>query len=170
MIEKCICIGRGGSLRDFDFDIIKNVYKISVNGFHGNPDCIVFIDNGFITSHPEVYSFRGEIHYGEKSGFVPHSFDHHKINHRHGARDNNSGFEAVKIALLKARKVYLIGYDFSPTGYLDTEKVHPCYADTAWIERRVARFRDLPRERIINCSPGPLNFFESIDIKKVFKN
>ena len=44
MIEKCFIIERGASLEGFDFSILGNEYKISVNGFHGSPNAIVFLD------------------------------------------------------------------------------------------------------------------------------
>lgn len=155
MIDRCFIIGRGPSLKDFDFSLLDGEYKISVNHFRGDPDAVVFLDQSFI-KRPELRDFTGEIYYGDRSEWTGRG---KIIKTSPGARNNLSGLEAIHIGLEMAETVYLLGFDFTPGGaYFDTGGVHFCYENEGWRERRLKRFKELPRDRvfIIGNSTIPL--------------
>lgn len=182
MIDRCFILGRGASLIGFDFSILDKEYKISVNGFHGNPNAIVFLDRSFVKKHEKKLSkFEGDVYAGSKSGY----FDDidsvcrnvlqvvYVIHHREGMRDNHSGASAIEVALKFSNKIYLLGFDFNETNgrvYFDQKENHPCYKKTIWKGRRLKRFNEYPKDRVFNCNPNSeIKCFSFVDINQILK-
>ncbi len=180
MIEKCFIIGRGASLEGFDFSILDNEYKISVNGFHGSPNAIVFLDSIFVTKNLEnLLSFKGDIYTCQESKYmeIAEELDTgqriHEIFLRKGSRDNSSGISAIEVALDLAKKIYLLGYDFKYTNgrtHFDRKESHVCYKNDGWLNRRLKRFEELPSNRIFNCNKdSEIKCFEFISLQNVIR-
>lgn len=178
MIKRCFIIGRGASLEGFDFSVLDGEYKISINGFHGNPNAIVFLDNTFTARNLDaLINFKGDIYTCKKSKYIEISEELdtgqriHEIYLREGSRDNSSGISAIEVALDLAEKIYLLGYDFKYTNgktYFDKKESHVCYKNDGWLSRRLRRFEELPKNRIFNCNKdSSITCFEFVSLQDV---
>lgn len=185
MIDEAFVVGKGASLRGFEFNRLKDKYTICLN--HSvfdvpNPSAIVFMDKGFWIRNKEfIDSFPGEIFTSIATGHpagVPPPFG---VSHLSGLYGLYKGLEI-------AHKVYLLGFDLNTTtewpyyrnGFEEKDmetfekkdgKYKLFYDDPDFISNRLKKFDELfteDKERIFNCNPdSAIRTFQFVNIERV---
>jgi hypothetical protein len=184
-IKKCFIIGKGASLRGFDFNLLDGEYKMCLN--HAvfkvpDPSALVFCDKGFYTEYKEfIDTFEGDVYSsvkGTQRGF---------ITPLHGV-GSLSGLFALYVALQRSERVYLLGYDMNTTTEYpywaddfpgktreDFEKMDGSmrlfYDQGTFNSDRIARFDEIfsdYTDRVFNCNPNSaIKTFDFVDIKEI---
>lgn len=188
--KRCFIVGRGESLKGFDFNKLKDEFVIGINAafLTCNANAVLFLDKIFVKQHKhDLIKFDGFI-------FSRKSTQYHRMDTRDNVlpfsvHNGNpqaevehglfcgalSGIAALNLAMaLKAEKIYLLGYDLkSNIPYYDTGEVNDNYSRENWLDARKKLFKRYMSfgDRIVNCTPkSSLDFFEYQDIEEILKD
>ena len=121
MINRLFIVGKGASLKGFDFALLKDEYTLCLN--HSvfvipNPSAVCFMDESFYKVNMDFFNtFKGDV------------FTITKTGHPAGKRNLKgltilSGIYAIDEALNIADKIYLLGYDLN-----SKEREYPYFGD-----------------------------------------
>jgi hypothetical protein len=186
--KRCFIIGRGESLKGFDFDRLKKEFTIALNGaFLAFPaKALLFLDKEVVRKYKDdIKDFNGYIfcrestHYHRmdlRDNIYPFPIHDQKIQQRveYGLYNGAlSGIAAINLAMaLEAEKIYLLGYDMNPKKgktYFDTQEENSNYTKQDWVKVRVKMFSAYHSfaDRIIDCTPNNNLGFEYQDINTV---
>lgn len=184
--KRCFIVGRGPSLKHFDFSRLSKEFTVALNGaFLSFPaKALLFMDKEVVRKYrDQIKDFEGLIFCRESSHYhrmdlrenvFPFPVHDQKIQQRveYGLYNGAlSGLAAINLAMaLEAEKIYLLGYDMTPRKdktYFDTDEQNSNYLKQDWVNVRVKMFAAYHSfgDRIIDCTPkNNLGFqYESID-------
>lgn len=155
-----------------DMDLIKNEYKIGCNGafLHYPCDDLVFLEHEFLELpgvREKVEEFTGDI-YTQADKVETRGMVHHlpKVI-------SLSGYEATKVGLEKAKRVYLLGCDmceyqgetYDPKIKYYAGNINKNYTDPTWLRLRNNLWAVLPRDRVFNVSQiSSIPFFKKVTL------
>jgi len=185
LMKKSFIIGKGASLKGFDFEILKDEYTFCLNHAafvvpHASALC--YCDGNFYKQHPELIdNFKGDIYKSTKVGPGEYIVPLYGVG-------SLSGLFALYVALQKSERVYLLGYDLNTTeeypyfsndfpgrGQEEFEKrdgtMKLFYNEGTFNSDRIARFEEIfsdQKHRVFNCNPdSAIKTFPFVDIKEV---
>jgi len=191
--KRCFIVGRGGSLKDFDFDRLNNEYVIAVNEafLTIRSDAVVFCDGGLWKNNLEaLLKYEGTIFAAERTRYYEQDTRNNVVifpinngNAGVGIEDGlycgaSSGMIALNLAqCMCADTIYLLGYDVNEEEeniYFDDDqdehsgmyKDHKRNTDHVKMYREAFGFY----HNVFNCSPvSRIEAFPKIDINEVLR-
>lgn len=144
--RKCLIIGGGLSVKDFDFTGLDNVVKICINNAFANTkiDYLVYNDNAFVRWWKANSIPEGIKVIGEANNPYPKT-DYYFRNENIGcvSRDN-TGLKAIMIAkkIMNFDEIYLIGFDFH-TKEINGKKQSHFYGDEYGENKKYPEFQQV---------------------------
>lgn len=179
-------LGSGSSLKGFDFSRLDNKFTIAINHTieHYNASALIFGDKKFVkTTTFDLDSYEGLIFASEDANYNPVKDNVYifKVNRSEPIANAKiglyhcscAGLYALNLAVqMKAKKIYLLGYDF----YKDpeTDSIH-FYSDYEHhrkypferYERKCVKFKYFEQWAglVYNCNPkSKLTMFQFMDL------
>jgi len=181
MIDRLFIVGKGASLKGFNFSILKDEYTLCLN--HAvfevpNPSALCFIDENFYSKYKEwIDDFKGDVFTVSNTGHPDgkKNFEGYSIL---------AGIYALNESLNIAKNIYLLGYDLKSERTFPYFKEFPNMTEERWyqdfptyyhdptfirirldvIERDFKKYDD----RIFNCNPDSgIKTFKYKNIKEV---
>lgn len=151
--KRCFIVGRGESLRGFDFSRLKNEFVIVINEamLSCPSNAVVFCDRGMWRENKDaLFEYTGYIFAAERTKYYEvdkrdNVYIYPLSNFGLGEKIEygmysgaSSGMIAINIALcMKAREIYLLGYDMlEKTGHKYFDDLSPVpqhYANRKWL-------------------------------------
>lgn len=114
--RKCLIIGGGLSVKDFDFNGLDEVIKICINNAFADTriDYLVYNDGSFVKYMKNNSIPEGIKIIGEANNPYPVTDYYYRNNHIQCTSRDNTGLKALMIAktIMNFDEVYLIGFDF----------------------------------------------------------
>lgn len=175
-MNKCFCIGCGGSLAGFDFNRLKGHRTIGTNNIlldFPDVEYLVFLDRIFFNLHQQqIEEYKGIIFAPQRA--LPDGYSRNnitvidtKLRVQSGSLAGGlSGLTALNIACTMFNEIYLLGYDMYSGHYYSNDP-------DLYTEQRALKYNERFKElkdlfsnvKIYNCNPkSAIKCFEYADI------